>query len=42
MKLISCHIRNFGKLSNKDYNFKDGINSFIEDKEDLEKKRVFP
>lgn len=31
MKLISCHIRNFGKLSNKDYNFKDGINSFIED-----------
>ena len=31
MKLISAHIRNFGKLSDKDYNFKDGINSFIED-----------
>ena len=31
MKLISAHIRNFGKLSDKDYNFKDGINSFVED-----------
>ncbi len=30
MKLISCHIKNFGKLSNKDYNFKDGITSIIE------------
>ena len=31
MKLISCHINNFGNLSNKDYSFKDGINSFIQD-----------
>ena len=31
MKLISCHIRNFGALSNKDYSFKNCINSFIED-----------
>ena len=30
MKLISCHIKNFGKLSNKDYDFKDGITSIIE------------
>ena len=31
MKLISAHIRNFGKLSDKDYKFNNGINSFIED-----------
>ena len=31
MKLISCHIRNFGNLSNIDYKFADGINSFIGD-----------
>ena len=26
MKLISCHITNFGKLSNFDYSFSDGLN----------------
>ena len=31
MKLLSLHIRNFGNLSNYDYSFKDGINSFIQD-----------
>ena len=31
MKLISCYIKNFGKLSDKNYDFRDGINSFIED-----------
>ena len=30
MRLISCHIKNFGKLSNIDYNFTNGINSIIE------------
>lgn len=30
MKLISCHIKNFGKFSNKDYSFNDGITSIIE------------
>lgn len=27
MKLIKCHIENFGKLSNLDYDFKDGLNT---------------
>ena len=27
MKLIKCHIENYGKLSNLDYNFKDGLNT---------------
>lgn len=31
MKLLSLHIRNFGNLSDYDYSFKDGINSFIQD-----------
>lgn len=31
MKLISCHIENFGKISNWDYNFSDGLNVFRED-----------
>ena len=26
MKLLKCHIENFGKLSNYDYDFQDGIN----------------
>jgi len=30
MKLISCYIKNFGKLSNVEYKFKDGITSIIE------------
>ena len=30
MKLISCYIKNFGKLSNIEYKFKDGITSIIE------------
>ena len=28
MKLISIHIENYGKISDKDYNFTDGINQF--------------
>ena len=31
MKLLKCHIENFGKLSNFDYEFKDGINIIKED-----------
>lgn len=31
MKLISCYIKNFGKLSSKEYIFNDGINSFIKE-----------
>ena len=27
MKLIKCHIENFGKLENFDYDFKDGLNT---------------
>ena len=27
MKLLSCHIENFGKLSNFDYDFNDGLNT---------------
>ena len=27
MKLIKCHIENFGKLQNFDFNFSDGLNS---------------
>ena len=30
MKLISCHIKNFGKFSNDDYYFNDGITSIIQ------------
>ena len=31
MKLLNCHIENFGKLSNFDYKFKDGLNTIEED-----------
>ena len=31
MKLIKCHIENFGKLSNYDYDFQDGLNTIKED-----------
>ncbi len=31
MKLLKCHIENFGKLSNFNYKFKDGINTIEED-----------
>lgn len=31
MKLIKCHIENFGKLSGYDYEFKDGLNTIKED-----------
>ncbi len=31
MKLIKCHIENFGKLSNFDFNFSDGFNSIKEE-----------
>ena len=31
MKLISCHIENFGKLTNFNYDFKDGINTIKEE-----------
>ena len=31
MKLLKCHIENFGKLSNFDYEFEDGINIIKED-----------
>ncbi len=30
MRLVSCYIKNFGKLSNKTFNFGDGITSLIE------------
>ena len=30
MKLISCHIENFGKLSDVTINFEDGFNLFHE------------
>lgn len=30
MKLISCHIENFGKISNQTINFADGMNVFCE------------
>ena len=29
MKLIKAHVQNFGKLSNLDIDFSDGLNSFI-------------
>ena len=29
MKLISCHVENFGRLHSFDYTFKDGINIFL-------------
>ncbi len=28
MKLLKCHVENFGKLSNFDYTFSDGLNVF--------------
>ena len=31
MKLLKCHIENFGKLSNYDYDFHDGFNTIKED-----------
>lgn len=31
MKLLKCHIENFGKLSNSDYDFNAGLNLFCED-----------
>lgn len=31
MKLIKCHIENFGKLSNSDYEFNTGLTAFCED-----------
>lgn len=31
MKLIKCHIENFGKLSNYDYDFQDGLNTIKEE-----------
>ena len=29
MKIIKCHVINFGTLSNKDYSFKEGMNSIL-------------
>ena len=31
MKLLKCHIENFGKLSNFDYEFQDGLNTIKEE-----------
>ena len=31
MKLLSCHIENFGKLSGFDYEFQDGLNTIKEE-----------
>lgn len=31
MKLLKCHIENFGKLSNSDYDFNSGLTGFCED-----------
>ena len=31
MKLLKCHIENFGKLSDFDYDFKKGLNTIIEE-----------
>ena len=31
MKLLKCHVENFGKLSNFDYEFEDGLNTIKED-----------
>lgn len=31
MKLLSCHVENFGKLSNKDYEFSSNITCFLEE-----------
>ena len=31
MKLLKCHIENFGKLSNYDYSFDDGLNTIKEE-----------
>ena len=31
MRLVSCHVENFGKLSGVDKEFKEGLNIFLED-----------
>ncbi|MBR2322896.1 MAG: AAA family ATPase [Clostridia bacterium] len=31
MKLISCHVENYGRLSSKDYDFSSGMNCFYEE-----------
>ena len=31
MKILSCHIENYGALSNKDYDFSDGITCFMQE-----------
>jgi DNA repair exonuclease SbcCD ATPase subunit len=31
MKLISCHVENFGKLHNYDFNFQEGLNEILQD-----------
>lgn len=31
MKLIKCHIENFGKLNNFEFNFSDGFNGIKEE-----------
>ena len=31
MKLISCHVENFGKLSGVDLSFAEGLNTFCND-----------
>ena len=31
MKIVSCHVENFGKMHNFDYNFDDGMNIILED-----------
>lgn len=31
MKIIKCYIENFGKLSNQEFNFSDGLNTLVED-----------
>ena len=31
MKLISCHVENFGKIKNQDYDFSNGITTIYEE-----------
>ena len=31
MRIIKCHIENFGKLSKQEFNFVDGLNKITED-----------
>ena len=31
MKIISCHVENFGKIKNRDYDFSNGITCFYEE-----------